>query len=237
MADEKSRLPEEFKRALDHIEAERRWRESNSTRSSSFMGSELAKAMTRNTPPPKEVLSKRRRDALRARTGPIFIVHGHDEPFRHEVENLVHKLKLEPVVLKDLRSQGRTIIEKLEALDDPAFVLVLATPDDQAVDPKKTKENLTIDTANAKEGQTSVDLPQGTFRLRARQNVILELGYFMARVKRANVLTLMKYDIEWPSDLSGVVYVRPDSHWKVEVADEMRGAGVPIDPELIAKLR
>jgi len=44
---------------------------------------------------------------------------------------------------------------------------------------------------------------------RARQNVILELGYFLGKLDRrtGRVLLLYKGELELPSDLNGVTYI------------------------------
>ena len=42
---------------------------------------------------------------------------------------------------------------------------------------------------------------------RARQNVILELGYFMGKLGREHVCCLYKGEIELPSDISGILYL------------------------------
>ena len=45
---------------------------------------------------------------------------------------------------------------------------------------------------------------------RARQNVVLELGYFLAKLSRAKVCALMKGEVERPSDYHGVLYILLD---------------------------
>lgn len=51
---------------------------------------------------------------------------------------------------------------------------------------------------------------------RARQNVIMALGYFIARVGRDRVCPLVRNEVEKPSDYAGVVWVPLDSGaWKL----------------------
>jgi DNA-binding response OmpR family regulator len=118
-----------------------------------------------------------------------FIVHGHDEVVLLELKNyLQNTLRFpEPIILREQPSQGRTIIEKFEeAAADVDLVFVLLTPDDQVI------------TADGKSDQR-----------RARQNVILELGFFLAHFQRRSgkVILLHKGALDIPSDLEGVVYV------------------------------
>jgi len=72
--------------------------------------------------------------------------------------------------------------------------------------------------------------PQTT-KPRARQNVILELGFFCGVLGRASVLALRKGNVEIPSDFDGVVYENLDlgGGWKLRLALELKEAGLPID--------
>jgi len=140
----------------------------------------------------------------------VFIVHGHDHAALHNVQNVLLKLDLEPVVLSDQTSGGKTVIEKFEAESSTVgYAVVLLTPDDHA--------------GSASDG--------GASRRRARQNVIFELGYFVAKLGRSRVCLLYRPEVEMPSDFHGVVYVVMDDHggWKTQFVKEMRAAGLPVD--------
>jgi hypothetical protein len=68
-------------------------------------------------------------------------------------------------------------------------------------------------------------------RPRARQNVLLELGYFVGRLGRSRVRALMRGDMEVPSDFGGVVYEPFDAGgaWKQALSREFQAAGFDID--------
>jgi predicted nucleotide-binding protein len=68
-------------------------------------------------------------------------------------------------------------------------------------------------------------------RPRARQNVVLELGYFLGHLGRQRVCALHKGLLELPSDVNGVVYVPLDDAggWKLKLARELKDAGFSID--------
>lgn len=139
----------------------------------------------------------------------VFVVHGHDD-LKHVVARFIEKLGLEAVILAERASGGAGILEKIERYGDVAFAVVLLTPDDVG-GPAEGAQHL---------------------RPRARQNVILELGYFIGRLGRARVHCLYKGDIELPSDYHGIVYSRTDAagvDWRVELARELEHAGVVID--------
>lgn len=138
----------------------------------------------------------------------VFIVHGHDESARETVARFIEKLELTPIILHEQVSAGRTIIEKLEAFADVGYAIVLLTPDDEGR--KKNEVSL---------------------KDRARQNVILELGYFIGKLKRENVCALHKGTVEIPSDYLGVLFVPFDDSngWQLKLAKEMKAAGLKID--------
>ena len=140
----------------------------------------------------------------------VFIVHGHDEAIKSAVARFVERLDLEAVVLDEQPSEGLTIIEKFEKYATSAdFAIVLITPDDVG-SPREQK---------------------GELKLRARQNVIFELGYFFHALGRRGVCALYKEGVELPSDIYGVVYVLIDEFdaWQLILAREMRQAGLFFD--------
>lgn len=67
-------------------------------------------------------------------------------------------------------------------------------------------------------------------RYRARQNVVFEHGFLMAKLGRENVCALVKGVIETPNDISGVVYVDFDAHgsWKAAVVKELKACGYDV---------
>lgn len=139
----------------------------------------------------------------------VFIVHGHDNLSKETVARHLSKLKLDPIILHEQVNQGKTIIEKFEANSDVCFAVVLITPDDVGYPTNNPNK----------------------FKSRARQNVILELGFFMGKLGRNKVCVLHKGDVEFPSDYSGIVYIPLDEAgaWKFLVAREMKSAGLDID--------
>lgn len=128
------------------------------------------------------------------------------------VARFLSKLGLNPIILAEQVNGGRTVIEKFEQEADVPFAVVLLSPDD---------------VGGLKGTKTTQD--------RARQNVILELGYFIGRLGRSNVCALKKGDIELPSDFVGVVYTpfTGEDGWKLKLAQEMRAAGMRVDLNLI----
>lgn len=136
-----------------------------------------------------------------------FIVHGHDGALKYELKDfLMNELGLaEPLIIKDLASSGKTILEKFEEHAGVSnLVFVLLTPDDYA------------STVKAKSVK----------KTRGRQNVIFEYGYFLGKLGRTSgrVILLIQGEPELPSDIEGIGCIRLES--------TIRAAGEAIRTEL-----
>ncbi len=70
-----------------------------------------------------------------------------------------------------------------------------------------------------------------SFKLRARQNVILELGFFLGSIGRERVAAIFDSGVELPSDYTGVLFLPydDDGKWQFLLAKEIRAAGLPVD--------
>lgn len=155
--------------------------------------------------------------AAKTKRNKVFVVHGHNEEALLKIEKFLKKLQLDPVILKEEPSKGLTIIEKfLQFSNQAGFAIVLLTPDDR--------------------GGSKSELRRRQ-RLRARQNVILELGFFLGKLGRERVCVLRQQDVEVPSDYHGVLYIEFDESgaWKMNLAKEMRTAGLDIDLNQLIK--
>ncbi|MEB6276520.1 nucleotide-binding protein [Staphylococcus xylosus] len=132
----------------------------------------------------------------------IFIIHGHDNEMKSEVARYIEKLKLTPIILQEHINNGDTIIEKFERLSNQASFAIALFSDDDDINGKK----------------------------RARQNVVLEYGYFIAKLGRKNTMLLKKGEIEIPSDISGVLYEDYTTNsWKTPLAQALKESGFNID--------
>lgn len=143
----------------------------------------------------------------------VFVVYGHDKNARTQLEAMLRRWDLEPLILDQLPSDGSTIIEKLEKYTNQAdFGIVLATPDD--IGYAKNNE------ANKK--------------YRVRQNVVLELGMLLAAKGRSKVAILLSQaeDMESPSDINGLIYIPFKDNVEdaaISLAKEMNKNGYTIE--------
>ena len=143
----------------------------------------------------------------------VFVVYGHDGQAKTQLEAMLRRWDLEPLILDQLPSEGQTVIEKLEKYTqgDVGFAVVLATPDDEGHVVGKQDEK----------------------KLRARQNVVLELGLLLSKLGRPKVAILLKNQekMERPSDIQGLIYLPftdDVAETKVQLAKEMAKQGIEI---------
>lgn len=152
----------------------------------------------------------------------VFLVHGRDSRLP-EVQAFLYQHGLRPTVLQEEASGGLTIIEKFEReASRHSHVVVLATGDDLA----NLRDSSYRDSAD--HGWVTDSWLSG-LRPRARQNVVLELGYFYARPGREHVTILTDRNVELPSDVAGVGVVYLDNHWKYNLLRELKSAGLSVE--------
>jgi len=192
----------------------------------------------------KDVSSSQEIKAFKPNKRQVFIVHGTDYYPVNELKAILEEAGLKPIVLHEQPSKGMTIIEKLEKYSDVGFTFIILTPDDFGVDKKEIrkivgsfigKENCSLEDyrnwikTHSKAGL--IDEVMASLKERARQNVVLEFGYFMGRLSREKICCLYKGDIELPSDMQGICYVhfnRSVNEVKSMILNELKEAGYEI---------
>lgn len=147
----------------------------------------------------------------------VFVVHGHDEEMKQSVARVLEKLGLEVIILHEQPNKGRTIIEKFMDYGEVAsFAIILLSPDDLAF---------------------GKDEDPNMARYRARQNVILELGFFLGKLGRSRVIAIYREAerFEMPSDYPGVLFVPYDRRgtWQFEIVRELNAAGYQVDANVL----
>lgn len=135
----------------------------------------------------------------------IFIVHGHDGELKQAIARIIEKQGIEPIILSEQANLGLTIIEKLERYGNVGGAICLFTSDDKGK-------------GNSEKG----------YKSRARQNVVLETGYFWGKLGRKNIVIVSDNSIEMPSDLDGVVYSN-NRNWEIDLLKDLNAMGYSID--------
>ena len=169
-------------------------------------GANVALALVRGA---SETTTSEEPKKMQPDTNRVFVVHGHNHGLREKVARVLEKMHLKPIILSEQPGMGQTIMEKLHANSDVGFAVVILTDEDV--------------------GKAKADAGEG--RPRARQNVILELGFFIGKLGRERVAVLMQEGIEPPSDILGVEYIPVDAGdaWKYKMGKELKAAGFPVD--------
>ncbi len=175
-------------------------------------GTELNGDLTENAGELKDEHSERydEKIARKAKTrssNRVFIVHGRDDKARYEVESFLKRVELEPIVLHEQPNMGRHLLTKfIDEAELVTFAVIVMTADDVG------------------------GLYPSELVPRARQNVILELGYFLAHLGQSRVCALVAPGLETPSDFDGIVYIKmdDDSRWERELQRELRAAEMPL---------
>ena len=134
-----------------------------------------------------------------------------NETIKQTVARTLESIGLTPIILAEQPDKGRTVIEKFEKEgNDVGFAVVLLTADDKG---RKNRAR--------------------TMQSRARQNVVFEMGYFMALLGRERVMLLLQEGVEEPSDLKGVVYTAldKDGAWRYKLVKELREQGYDVSSD------
>lgn len=129
------------------------------------------------------------------------------------VARFLEKLGCDVLILHELPNEGKTIFQKFHDHSAVEFAVVLLTGDDQG---------------------GRVDAPFEQQCKRARQNVILELGFFLGKLGAQNVCCIYEAGVELPSDYEGMLYVGLNTDWKMGLVRELKSAGIRIDLNIIS---
>jgi hypothetical protein len=139
---------------------------------------------------------------------PVFLVHGRNHAVRDQINLFLSRdLGLDVKLMSTEASAGRSFPEKFEEIARRcSFAVCLLTADDE------------------------YSLPDGSTRHRARQNVILEIGYFWGAMGRRNkVVFLVDPCLELPSDMCGLgcIELTPDlGETRLRLRSELVQAGL-----------
>ena len=153
----------------------------------------------------------------KVRSNKIFLIHGQDNEMKTDVTQTLQKLDLDPIILHEKPNRGRTLIEKISDYSNVSFAVVLLSPDDLAYPEEKTPDEA---------------------KYRAEQNVIFELGYFLGRLGRQNVIAIYrkKKDFEIPNDYNGVLWIEYKSGWYFKLINELQASNFDVDANKLAWL-
>lgn len=171
----------------------------------------------------KEAIFKKSLEEAKLLTKGVFIVHGRDYKPMKELKAMLETFGLNSIILHEQPSGSRTIVEKLEKYSDVGYAFAILTPDDVGCLDARVSNSLksVVETLNflieaytvikqkgpLKKARSELSRVINLFKPRARQNVVLEFGYFIGLLGRDRVCCLHKGDVELPSNMHGIVYI------------------------------
>ncbi len=150
----------------------------------------------------------------------IFVVHGHDDEMLLELTSELKRLRIKAVVLKWVRTSDDNLFAKFKAIADKAkHAIVLISGDDVGT---------SLHEFTHPAGGPS------RLEFRARQNVILELGYFYGKLGEEQVFVFRRTPpvtervvnkFEEPSDLAGRIFEDFGDTWRDVLREKLKDAG------------
>lgn len=164
----------------------------------------------------------------------IFIVHGRDNTAVQELKTMIYDFGLKPIILHEQASGSLTIAEKIEKYaNDIGYVFVILTPDDVGYLKEEyapISHDLGFLSSLKDLGFIRKQLDEKK-EYRARQNVVLEFGFFMGLLGRYKLSCLYKGNVQLPSDMSGIVYLKfkeSVNEQRLMIMRELKRAGFEI---------
>ena len=148
-----------------------------------------------------------------------FLVHGHDSAALAEMEAYLTELGVKTFVLSRVGGSAQSLLQKfLKFAADARFAIVILSADDLGASRIQYDAQGVGDRA---------------LQFRARQNVILELGFFYGLLGWENVFVLYRPpakvfpNFERPSDIDGAVFDSMDvsGAWRELLAEKLVEAG------------
>jgi predicted nucleotide-binding protein len=149
----------------------------------------------------------------------VFLVHGHDSAALDIVETYITSLGVKTFVLSRTGRGVQSLLQKFfKSAADARFAIVILSPDDIGSSRIQYEADGVGDRA---------------LQFRARQNVILELGFFYGHLGWERVFVLYKPpekvhpNFERPSDIDGAVFDSLDASgsWRESLARKLLDAG------------
>lgn len=149
----------------------------------------------------------------------VFVVHGHDLKALAAMEAYLNGVGVRPIVLSKLGGDAQSLLQKfLTTACGARFAIVILSADDMGA---------------SREQYEAEGVGVSALQFRARQNVVLELGFFYGLLGWENVFVIQKPpdkvfpNFERPSDIAGAVFESMDAagNWRASLAGKLGEAG------------
>jgi predicted nucleotide-binding protein len=166
----------------------------------------------------QEVRSSAEPAGVEGHPSSVFVVHGHETAALNRLEKYLGSVGVVPIILSRLEESPQSLFQKFMTIGAQAhFAIVLLCADDYGASRRQYEAPSVGDRA---------------LQFRARQNVILELGFFYGRLGWESVFVVYEEpaqvfpNFERPSDLDGVVFDSiSDAGWQQKLGAKLTAAG------------
>jgi predicted nucleotide-binding protein len=157
--------------------------------------------------------------AQQERPDSVFLVHGHEGAALAEMEAYLSSLGIKTFILSRVAGPAQSLLQKfLKSAADARFAIVILSADDFGV---------------SRIQYEAEGVGERALQFRARQNVILELGFFYGLLGWENVFVLYRPpsrvypNFERPSDIDGAVFdeMGASGEWRESLAKKLVEAG------------
>jgi predicted nucleotide-binding protein len=148
----------------------------------------------------------------------VFVVHGHDEQPLAQLDEYLTSVGVQSVILARRDESPQSLFQKFMTLGGQArFAIVLLSGDDYGASRRQ---------------YDAEGVAERALQFRARQNGILELGFFYGHLGWEHVFVVFQGpdrvfpNFERPSDLDGVVFDSlADADWQKRLGQRLTAAG------------
>ena len=144
------------------------------------------------------------------RSNQIFVVNGNDNELKQEVIQTLEKLEVEPINLTEEANSKNKLITKVSEHPNVSFAVVLVSPDDIAHSKEKTADESSY---------------------QATQNVIFELGYFLGKLGKQNVVAIYppQKNFNIPTEYEGILWIEHKVGWYFKLINELKACNFDVD--------
>jgi predicted nucleotide-binding protein len=153
----------------------------------------------------------------------VFVVHGHNDVALGEVTAYLRDIGINPIIMKEIEEPGDSLLRRfLRIAEQAMFAVIVYSPDDIGA------------------SMVHYEAPKGgdnALRYRARENVVLELGFFLGKLKDFDKVFVLRStpkerwpEFEMPSDLAGAIFkeLDPQGRWKNLLRSRLIKNGVEV---------
>ena len=151
------------------------------------------------------------------RSSHIFLISGKDSEMKLDVLQKLELLDLDPIILDEKKDEELKIIERINEYCNVSFAIILLSPDEITY----PKEETPIET-----------------KYSPNQKVIFELGYFIGRLGKQNVVAIFKKNksFQIPKDFVGIQLIEYKMDWYYELIKVLKDCNFKVNANKISWL-